>query len=490
MKPSISASRVAGLFFPQSRDLGIDLASASPELQRVVVTFGADCSSFYAARDALWTARRLEMVPKEIERICHRLGQEREAEQQALVDRFEALPLAEKEAAPPKIGFIPQVAVVQGDGGRFQQRLWDEAEESTSSDRENPEALAEGDRPSDMKERAPAAEIADVASPADAETHEKADETEGQQERKGCWREDKNGVLLTYHSAVHESDPAPQIPEGFLNIAAMGTLSQEIKNARQPEPGQTFGAESEEAESNDEGPPSAAATYAAHRPELVGKQVIATVQNMSLFGLLLAAHAWIRGFFAAERRAFLGDGLPANWTLWRTRFPTFTPILDYIHLLTYVYPAAFAGQTREAGTRVYRTWIQWAWSGRVDELIAALEKRLAELPPVVKGDKTSPQAVVFATLRYIRNNRTRMNYPEYRRLGLPITTSAIESTVKQINYRVKGTEKFWSQLGIEAMLRLRSSLLSDFDTLDDYLARRESNATGMRNYRPRPTIAA
>jgi hypothetical protein len=488
MKPSISANRVAGLFFPQSRDLGIDLTSASPELQRVVVTFGADCSSFYAARDTLWTARRLDMAPKEIERICHRLGQEREAEQQALVARFEALPLAEKEAAPPQIGLIPQVAVVQGDGGRFQQRLWDEADESASSDSENPEALA--DRPSDIRQRAPVAEIAGVASPADAETPAEAGETEDQQERKGCWREDKNGVLLTYHSAVHESDPAPQIPEGFLNITAMGTLSQEIKNARRPEPGQTFGAESEDEETSDEGPSSAAATYAAHRPELVGKQVVATAENMSLFGLLLAAHAWIRGFFAAKRRAFLGDGLPANWTLWRTRFPTFTPILDFIHLLTYVYAAAFAGQTREAGTRLYRTWIQWAWSGRVDELIAALEKRLGELPPVEKGDKKSPQAIVFATLRYIRNNRTRMNYPEYRRLGLPITTSAIESTVKQINYRVKGTEKFWSQHGIDAMLRLRSSLLSDFDTLDDYLARRESNASGLRSYRPRPAMAA
>lgn len=40
-----------------------------------------------------------------------------------------------------------------------------------------------------------------------------------------------------------------------------------------------------------------------------------------------------------------------------------------------------------------------------------------------------------------------MNYVEYRGLGLPITSSLMESTVKQIGRRVKGTEKFWSEAG-------------------------------------------
>jgi hypothetical protein len=277
---------------------------------------------------------------------------------------------------------------------------------------------------------------------------------------------------------------------GFLNITAMGKLAREIKNARQAEPGQTFGAQPEDEESNDEEPISAAATYAAHRPEIVGKQVVATTQKMSIFGAMMAAQAWVLGFFAAERRAFLGDGLRANWTLWRTRFPTFTPILDFIHLLTYVYGAAFAGQTRMAGAARYQTWIQWAWSGRVDDLIAALQERLSELPAVVKGDSTSPQSIVQTTLRYIRNNRERMNYPEYRRQGLPITTSMIESTVKQINLRVKGTEKFWSRDGIEAILQLRGDVLSEFDTLDDFLVRRETKANGVRSYHPRKRLAA
>ena len=108
----------------------------------------------------------------------------------------------------------------------------------------------------------------------------------------------------------------------------------------------------------------------------------------------------------------------------------------------------------------------------------------------MKGDSISPQSIVQATLRYIRNNSDRMNYPEYRRQGLPITTSMIESTVKQINIRVKGTEKFWSEEGAEALLQLRADILSEFDTLDDFLARREVNANGVRSYRPRTRMAA
>jgi len=36
-----------------------------------------------------------------------------------------------------------------------------------------------------------------------------------------------------------------------------------------------------------------------------------------------------------------------------------------------------------------------------------------------------------------------MNYPEYRRLGLPISSAPVESVIKPLNRRVKGSEKFW-----------------------------------------------
>jgi hypothetical protein len=75
-----------------------------------------------------------------------------------------------------------------------------------------------------------------------------------------------------------------------------------------------------------------------------------------------------------------------------------------------------------------------------------------------------------------------MNYPEYRRLGLPLTSSHIESTIKQINRRVKGTEKFWSQPTSEVVLQLRADYLSDSAPLDAFWLRHQASQTGSNAY--------
>ena len=70
---------------------------------------------------------------------------------------------------------------------------------------------------------------------------------------------------------------------------------------------------------------------------------------------------------------------------------------------------------------------------------------------------------------------------EYRRAGLPITTSHVESKIK----RLKGTEKFWSAPGAEAILQLRADTLSDTDPLDEFWIRRAKEMTGERRQRSR-----
>ena len=66
-----------------------------------------------------------------------------------------------------------------------------------------------------------------------------------------------------------------------------------------------------------------------------------------------------------------------------------------------------------------------------------------------------------------------MGYPEYRKHGLPVSSSMVESLIKEINYRVKGTEKFWDNPeGAEAILQVRAALLSDDDRLSEWIANR------------------
>ena len=69
----------------------------------------------------------------------------------------------------------------------------------------------------------------------------------------------------------------------------------------------------------------------------------------------------------------------------------------------------------------------------------------------------------------------------YRKLGLPITSSHIESTIKQINRRVKGTEKFWNQ-GAEPLLRLAADHISETNTLDRFWKSRHQRLRPLRRY--------
>ena len=53
--------------------------------------------------------------------------------------------------------------------------------------------------------------------------------------------------------------------------------------------------------------------------------------------------------------------------------------------------------------------------------------------------------------RDLQTHKDRMRYDAYRGAGLPLTSCHVESTVKLFNRRVKGTEKFWSEEGAEAI---------------------------------------
>ena len=183
------------------------------------------------------------------------------------------------------------------------------------------------------------------------------------------------------------------------------------------------------------------------------------------------------------RKAFVGDGSANNWELRRRFFGSFVPILDFIHALSYVFAAAMAGRRFAAGWAVYRRWIGWVWQGRAAEVIAALRARQAELGSRGGRAGKSPRPLVARTLTYLGNHRDKMRYDAYRRQGLPITSSHVGSVVKRINRRVKGTEKFWSEEGGEAVLQLRADYLSDGQPLEAFWQRRQEAASGQRSYR-------
>ena len=107
-------------------------------------------------------------------------------------------------------------------------------------------------------------------------------------------------------------------------------------------------------------------------------------------------------------------------------------------------------------------------------ILLELEAHSAALGTPPKGcAETDPRKLVFEAWRYLRRNAERMHYDAYRRQGLPIMTSAVESVIKMVNRRVKGTEKFWNDgPSGEAILQLRAAVISDGDRLQHWITNR------------------
>jgi hypothetical protein len=221
--------------------------------------------------------------------------------------------------------------------------------------------------------------------------------------------------------------------------------------------------------------PAAAPAAGAWRPRRLVRTVLSSVAEAKVFGGQMAREAKRRRFFDAEAKVFLGDGLGWNWSIRKEHFPDFTPVLDFIHVLSYLFVAAEAVHpVAEDAWDQYLAWMRGCWRGEVAQVLEELRHRQAALGLAPEGaPDADPRKVIAKTITYLENNRARMDYPEYRRQGLPVTTAWMESLVKEINYRAKGTEMFWNDPeGAEAILQVRAAALSDDDRLTRHLRTR------------------
>jgi len=390
----------------------------SPAVLRKAVRQAACAGSFREASDDLRALAERSISPTHLQRLSERVGREWRDARDAAVQQYREHQLPRDYAGPPA------VAAVLLDGGRYQVRA---------------EGAGRG-----------------VTDPA--------------------WREIKVACCQTYAAREHRSDPQPQPPSKFVDRSEVARLAAELKGPAGP------AAE----------PPSSAAPRRSRRAR--GKRrraarrlvrtVVATTRDTEAFGWQVAAEVHRRGLDCAKRKACLADGSRAIWGLfeWHLVAAGFIGILDFVHLLVHLYAAAgaAAGRGSEPAWGLYVEWIGLAWAGQVVALLAALQavqRRLGAAPPDAKED--DPRRVVAETIGYVRNNRERMDYPNYRRLGLPISSAPVESTIKRMNRRIKGSEKFWLTEGAEALAQVRAADLSEDDRVDRYWSRpRRGRAVG------------
>lgn len=402
--------------------------TVSPRVLAKMVYAGTAATAFETAGADLQALAGLAISAERIRRACLHVGTERIEHHQRMQQAFEKKPLPQQIVGKPHDVEPPEIACVMCDGGRYQFL----------------------DRSIPPKPKPSA--------------------------RKGeHWKESRVGLLASMSGPSHACDPQPTLPPELRYEAMADKLSEIGRTGRRQD--------SPEENSADQEFPTARGEGLAG-PDLEHRHVVASRQSWEDFGPLLASQAWYHGFAAAPRKAFVSDGSSTIEELQRTHFSHYTSILDLLHALSYSLAAARAVSSSEAAARdTYNHWAAKIWEGNVNHVIDELTAYSGKLgPPPENPRSDDPREVVRTSLIYYENHAARMDYPSYRRAGLPLTSSLMESTVKQVSRRIKGTEKFWSSAGGEAMLRLRAESLSDDHPLRRHLQHRARHATGTRRY--------
>jgi hypothetical protein len=289
-------------------------------------------------------------------------------------------------------------------------------------------------------------------------------------------KEDKLACLSTLAGPTFTSDPQPEPSASFLCPRRVQRLVAQMK-------GQAGDVGHQEIAEESGDPSSERSEHASEErwsPVRLVRTCVASLGSSSSFGPLVAAEAQERHFYEAKRRAFVADGAAYNWSIHESYFRDFEPIVDLLHVLCYLYSSACAVSADESGRwEQYRLWLRACWQGRTGEVLAELDgwqERLGEAPSGearTAEDRRDPRRVVCEARSYLRNNEKRMDYPRYRREGLPTTSSLVESLVGEFNARVKGKQKHWCRpSGAESILQLRAAFLSEDNRLGRFFASR------------------
>lgn len=410
----------AGTFSPQRPILRLDGHGYSPSLLQKIITAGGRLHSYADAAFAL-SLSGLSISARHVQQLTQEVGTDlaRARDEQAQKRRRREL--------PPRVTTTPQVVAVEVDGGRLRTRATDSGRGVHAAEN----------------------------------------------------KEDKIASLVTLASVSHAEDPQPEPPSSFVQPRRIQRLVQQMAGQASDALAAVDTPPREPEADEEMATPTTAVRDAEAEPwaprRLVRTCVASMVASRS-FGPLMAAEAQSRDFFAAQRRAFVADGQAYNWSIHRGYFADFVPIVDLLHVICYLFKTAQAVVAESERWPLYLGWLRSCWQGQAAEVVTQMERyqqTWGRPPPGEELAATDPRRLLAEALRYLRNNAERMDYPRYRREGLPTTSSLVESLVGEFNARVKGKQKFWNRpAGAEAVLQVRAALLSEDGRLERYFAQR------------------
>jgi hypothetical protein len=198
------------------------------------------------------------------------------------------------------------------------------------------------------------------------------------------------------------------------------------------------------------------------RPRPIQKELRATLCGKATAVRRLALRAALREGKHILSRVALTDGAEALQTQMLTQLPSYTLVLDIIHVADYLWDSATAlvGEKSPERTPWVRQHLESILSGQTAAVITELE-HLAKQP-----DRTEGQvAALRKTIGYYQRNLPFMQYDVYLARGWPIGTGVVEGACGHlVKDRMEQAGMRWTKAGAQAMLDLRSVRLSgDWD---------------------------
>lgn len=186
---------------------------------------------------------------------------------------------------------------------------------------------------------------------------------------------------------------------------------------------------------------------------------VASQRASEAFGWQLRTQAVLWSQPAYAETVVIGDGAEYNWKVAEAHFAGAVQILDFFHAAEHVWELSRAlyrqedAREKALGERWAREMVSSLKEAGPDRLLRSLTRRK---PKTQAGREALERAA-----GYFSKNRMRMDYAAFRARGMMIGSGPVEAGCKVVvGQRMKQSGMRWSAQGADAILALRTAVLS------------------------------
>ena len=181
------------------------------------------------------------------------------------------------------------------------------------------------------------------------------------------------------------------------------------------------------------------------------------------------------------RICVIGDGASWIWNRIHEIYPKAKLVLDYYHCSGYLNDLAQAqyGKDSQKGQEWVEAALARLFSNQIDSVLAGIKR--------MKPSSDAAREQVEKTLRYLSNQKDKVDYGSRKRGGYHIGSGGIESSNKFIsNVRLKRSGAWWYQTNANNILKLRCAKYNG--TFDKVTAKIRSNNKRNHNQTETPEL--